>query len=121
LPKPQLTPAPQRHDGLPDAPDIDEDVDISQAAPPAASSRTAFGGGGPDVAVPPAPPMRRTAQSRPVFRNPDGLTPPAPIGSSYAPARPASQRAPATLRPDGVYVPEGDPGDWDVTSSIRHR
>jgi hypothetical protein len=58
-PAPEFVPAPAAPDGLPPAPDIDEPLDIAHVSPlgPAAGSSgvSAGPGGGPDVALPPAP------------------------------------------------------------------
>ena len=105
VPHPVTTPEP-RHDGLPDAPDIDEDIDVSQAGPPAVSLHPGPGPG-PTMAVPPAPVYAGLAAPR------------APVVRAYSPMPPEPVRG--SLREDGAFVPEGTPGDWDVTSSIAHR
>ena len=113
-PGPQLTPAPQQRDGLPDAPDIetDEDLDVAQIRAPTPGRALALGA--PDGGVPLSPiPRQPTARAF----NPSGLAPPASIG----PARnlpSGAPRAPATIDANGVFTPEGDPQDWDATSSI---
>jgi hypothetical protein len=109
LPKPQLLPAPPARDGLPDAPDIDDDIDVSQA-----------GGGGSrayanrlDVASPP-PAVTSYPQTRAASVRPSGLMPPAPIGAPMAlgpVSRPVPAAAPGaprrgTIRDDGVYDPD---------------
>jgi hypothetical protein len=93
-PAPQQTAPAPRRDDLPDAPDLEEDVDMAQA-PARASSTYAM-----HASVPP------------------GL-PPEPISRPAGLAR--TPRLPARIREDGAYVPEGDPSDWDQTSSIHKR
>jgi len=118
-PGPQLTPAP-RLDNLPDPPDIetDEDLEIAQAPTQPGRRNTALAFGSLNGATPPAPaPVSRApVQSARAF-NPYGLTPPAPVGAP----RDLQRRPPATMTADGAFVPEGDPEEWDVTSSIRRR
>jgi hypothetical protein len=98
-PAPQMTSPPQPTDGLPEAPAIDEDSDMAQAhaTPPALALHA--GPGSPVASLPPA--------YKP-------LTP--QRSSAYAP----EPRAPArgSMGDDGVFVPEGKPEEWDITSSI---
>lgn len=122
--KPLLRPLPaptSPPDGLPDAPDIDEDVDTAQSKvlrEDALALREAGSQQRPSQAdtlqVGPGP--------APVARIPDAyfnaaLKPPAPIPSA---TRPAAARSYA---PDSApaAAPEGSPQDWDLTSSIRQR
>ena len=99
VPQPQFAPAPgPRLDTLPDPPVIEEDQEIALA---------------PRSARPPGGPMPPAAvyAARPLQSAPR---------TAYAPARPAP--AVAALRADGVIeVPEGTPGAWDVTSSVKPR
>ena len=107
LPSPQLLPAPQRRDGLPDAPDIDDDLDVAQAGGANLPSRTAMTL---DTALPPAP-MTRSASLAP-----PGLLPPMPL-----PPAPMPQPRPITrgyLRADGVFVPDNAS---DATATLRPR
>jgi hypothetical protein len=95
-------------DGLPDPPDIEDDVDVAQARGPrgdATASRE------PDVQAGPGP--------GPVARIPDAyfnaaLTPPAAIPAARPPV--ARAYAPAAAPP-----PEGTPADWDRTSTVSRR
>ncbi|MBV8911930.1 MAG: hypothetical protein JOZ05_02685, partial [Acetobacteraceae bacterium] len=42
--------------------------------------------------------------------------------SAYAPPLPRARPVRASaMGSDGVFVPEGSPGDWDITSKIRTR
>jgi hypothetical protein len=84
-PVPQLTaPPPEPHrDGLPDAPDIDDDIDIAQAGAPNTVLALHPGVSAPLASVPPA----------------------------YAPSR-------ERLQPPNSIPREGNPRDWDATSSI---
>ena len=92
----QTTPAPRRDD-LPDAPDIEEETDMARA--PARGSTSYAMTPSVPAGLPPEPVARPTGR----------------VGS-----RPVAA-APARIRSDGAFVPEGEPSDWDVTSSIRKR
>ncbi len=116
-PSPQLVPAPGPRDALPDAPDIEEDMDVSSRSVP----RSTTVAGGLDVAAPPLPPRSTYRQA---------FVAAAPPAAIAAPPRPAARvGAPMQLNPhgsahidaDGVFVPEGDPANWDSTSSIPKR
>jgi hypothetical protein len=98
-PTPQLNgmPAAAPRDTLPDPPNIDDDMDISQAEP--AIGLHPGPGPGPVASVP--------AQSY--------ATAPS-SARAYSPMPP--QPTHGTLRDDGAFVPEGNPRDWDATSSI---
>ena len=129
LPKPQLLRAPGPSDGLPDAPDIDDDIDVAQAGQTAAARTTyasaldlaappAYQGNRPaaPIAAAPLAPMSgysSVPQSYPQAR-PQGMTPPAPVGAPMA-LMPNAPRPPAvsgtsprrgTIRDDGVYDPD---------------
>lgn len=95
LPSQQTSPAPR--DGFPEAPAIEEDLDIAQAGHPLPQQALNLHGGpeAPDASLPPAPVAR-----------PAGM-------QAYSPV---PQRG--SLRDDGAFVPEGNPKDWDLTSSI---
>jgi hypothetical protein len=122
-PVPQTTrPAPRRDD-LPDAPDIDEDIDMAQARP-AASAMYAMRSG-PSAAVPQQQRqlqafnadeisnlIARSSQPLDLHHTASAYAPPLP------PARPVRAGA---MGSDGIFVPEGSPGDWDITSKIRTR
>jgi len=114
LPSPQLLPAPQRRDDLPDAPDIDDDIDVAQAGAPNLPSRTAMTL---DTALPPIPMTRPQApMTRSASLAPPGLLPPLPL-----PSAPMPQPRPITrgyLRADGVFVPDNAP---DATATLRPR
>jgi len=113
-PAPQSTIPPQTpRDGLPDAPEIEDETDMAQgrgAAPPAMAlhggsggSMSAGPGPGPVAALPPA-------YSAMPSRLPNRSLEPQP------------QRTPSrgSMREDGAFVPEGRPEEWDITSSIPH-
>jgi hypothetical protein len=117
LPAPQLLPAPQRRDNLPDAPDIDDEIDVAQAGGAGLPSRTAMRL---ETALPPAPisrgvapPVRSAAlapaplMSAPLMSAPLMPTslPPAPI--PLPPPRPA-------MRADGLFA-------LDSTATLRPR
>ena len=86
-----VAPAPRRDD-LPDAPEVEEEMDIAQAKTLPGDNSYAMHSG-PSMALPPAP----IAVNRSL-----ALAPPIP-------------RPPATIRDDGAF----DPGDDDTTSSTR--
>lgn len=115
LPKPQLLPAPGPRDGLPDAPDIDEDLDVSRNGG-APASQHMMANGGLDLAAPAPVASYRANSAAPA---PAGITPPAPIGRTAgmplalvppAPAPvtgiPAHGARRGTLRPDGAFDPD---------------
>jgi hypothetical protein len=127
-PAPQMTEPPSRKDNLPDAPDIDDDLDIAQAGVPNVGAYAVHSG--PDLALaastiqaaaparhndppPPAPP-RRTAVTGPAS-GPLALH--APAGLETPPPSPARGR----MREDGVFVPEGQPADFDLPTSRFQR
>ena len=114
LPSPQLLPAPQRRDGLPDAPDIDDDLDVAQAGGANLPSRTAMTL---DTALPPAPMTRPLPPlTRSAALLPPALLPPLPLPSApLPPQRPITR---GYLRADGVFVPDGAP---DATAALRPR
>ncbi len=119
-PNPAPQTAPQRRDDLPNPPDIetDEDLEVAQARQPAHGGQpprsNALALGALDAGAPPAsyaePYARSAARSN--------LTPSAGIGAPRNLALPGSAHPTASMRPDGVFVPAGDPADWDTTSSI---
>ncbi|MGO9431804.1 extensin-like domain-containing protein [Rhodoblastus sp.] len=125
-PAPQMTEPPSLKEGphkdnLPEAPEIDDDLDIAQVGAPRGASAYAMHSG-PDLALaaatiaaadtsrrvspngPPAPP-RRSAQTGPM-----ALHAPAAAETPSPPARGA-------MREDGVFVPEGAPTDFDLPTS----
>ena len=130
-PAPQLLPAPgPRQDDLPDPPMIDEDIDIARA--PGASPVLAMQRAAPTLAAPPPygsalplpssqPPFAQQAQRLAPMSPPQTLRVPPPLALAPVAAPPARAKRPATLRSDGVFVPEGDTADFDVTSSIRKK
>lgn len=111
-PAPQNQPEPPKLDNLPDPPMIEEELDVARADAPA--PRTVYARGpqpAPSFAVPP--------DALALHRGP---VPPSPIPLAAA-ARPSPRLAApvqaGAIRPDGAFVPEGDPGDWDITSLIE--
>jgi hypothetical protein len=122
-PVPKTTiPAPRRDD-LPDAPDIDEDIDMASARP--ASSAMYAMHRSPSGAV---PQQERQLQafnsdeiSKLIARSGTPLDLQHPTASAYAPRPPPRPIRAGAMGADGVFVPEGGPGDWDITSKIRTR
>jgi hypothetical protein len=100
-PKPDRAPLPTRKDGLPDPPELEEELDVARGP----------GGGSLALGAPPAP-LARLA-----------LTRPSPVRPSQTLARtpaPAPLRAPAgTLREDGAFEPDEEASDALSTSSLR--
>jgi hypothetical protein len=102
---PSTTPEPPR-DGLPNPPEIDEEVDIAQAGRPPGDTLASHLGPGP------APPARI----------PDAYFAAAarvPSARAYAPVPPEPVHG--SLRDYGAFVPEGQPSDWDLTPSSPGR
>jgi hypothetical protein len=122
-PAPKTTiPAPRRDD-LPDAPDIDDDIDMAQARPSSSSMYAMHSA--PSAAV---PQQQRQLQafnsdeiSKLIARSSAPLDLQHPTASAYAPRPPPRPVRAGAMGADGVFVPEGAPGDWDVTSKIRSR
>jgi Extensin-like protein C-terminus len=102
-----LSPTPQPpRDGLPNPPEIDEEVDIAQAGHPPGDTLALHVGPG---RAPPA-------------RIPDAYFAAAarvPSVNAYAPVPPEPIRG--SLREDGAFVPEGPPSDWDLAPSTAGR
>jgi hypothetical protein len=96
VPSPQFLPPPQRRDNLPDAPDIEEELDVAQSM-----GRGALAMHGLDASVPAAPmPMGRVPMSTrrlSAIAPPTNLRPPMALGQNRA-----------TIRDDGVYDPGED-------------
>jgi hypothetical protein len=105
-PRPQQTPLPQGpRDGLPDAPEIEDEIDIARANSKVERPSLARAGPGPaPIASLPAP--LATPVPRPRSFNSYAPIPPAPIGV-------ANLRSP---RPG-----EGRPSDWDLPSPDPRR
>jgi len=98
-PAPQTTIPEPPHDGLPDAPGIDDETDMAQGhAPAPALALHAGPGPGPMANLPPA----YTSPNRSRY-------------GAYPSAQPPAR---GSLRDDGAFVPEGRPEEWDITSSI---
>jgi hypothetical protein len=123
-PVPQTTAPAPRRDDLPDAPDIDEDIDMAQALPPSTGMYAMHNG--PAGRVPQQPLQLQAFNadeiSKLLARSGRPVDLQHPTASAYAPPRAlaAPVRAGA-MGSDSVFVPEGSPADWDVTSKIRTR
>ncbi len=122
-PGPQLTPAPQQRDNLPDPPDIetDEELEIAQAQPRDAVPNRALAMRSLDAGLPPPAPVSRAPVQASRAFNPTGIAPPAPLGAPRSLGVPAAPRPPASMDANGMFVPEGNPEDWDATSSIARK
>ena len=148
-PAPQMTEPPSlkegpRRDALPDAPDIDDDLDIAQVGTPSEGHAYAMHSG-PDLALAAAtiaqaapaqaraapknqanqadPPYRAAASEPPAPpRRPSasGMNVTGPLALHAPPdTRMASPSPPRreTMREDGSFVPEGRPADFDLPTS----
>jgi hypothetical protein len=106
-PAPRQTEPPSRKDNLPDAPDIEDDLDIAHGGPPPTQNSYATRPG-PSLAAPAAPAV--------VARG-------APPARAAAPTELHASRSPSggTMNQDGVLVPEGDPADLDLPTSRAGR
>lgn len=140
-PVPQNQLAPPRLDDLPDPPMIEEELDVAQASPrtpqlgvppmmvathrtdvpraPAALALVARPGG-PQLDLPPLPPsFQRPGVPRPAV--PLAIASrPAAAPLSLQPRQPTQPKA-GSMGDDGVFVPEGNPDEWDITSVIEGR
>ena len=99
-PVPQNQPAAPKLDNLPDPPMIEEELDVAQAGPaPARVAAVTARPQGPSFAAPPEALALHRA--------------PAPMPLAAKPERGGAIRA------DGVFVPEGNPEDWDISALIE--
>jgi len=140
-PAPQMTEPPSikdgpRRDALPDAPDIDDDLDIAQAGAPREGHAYAMHSG-PDLALAattiaqadpkrtPDPAVRAAAIEPPPLppRRPNAPGP--TISGPMALHAPSDERTSLprreTMREDGSFVPEGRPSDFDLPTSRSSR
>ena len=106
-PLPQNQPAPPKLDELPDPPMLEEELDVATAprAPQFGVPATAIASHRVPDLRPPAPLAVATRSSAPL---------------ALLPGRPALPKA-GSMAEDGVFVPEGSPEDWDVTSVVRKK
>ncbi len=103
-------------DGLPDAPDIEEDVDTAENQVLKNDALALQQAGMLEPGLGPGPTARIpnsyfTAALKPPASIP--ATRPAPLAGYPSP--------PQRARPSASFVPEGNPADWDLTSSIAQR
>ncbi len=117
----QQTEPPSRKDNLPEAPEIDDDLDIAQAGPPRGAASYAMHTA-PDLSlaaatIAAADPARRpgapTSPGRPMGAGPAALHAPAAPEAFVAQSPPRR----GTMRDDGVFEPEGAPADFDLPTS----
>lgn len=114
--KPMLRPNPTPdlpRDGLPDAPDIEDDIDTAQAKVLRDDALALHAGPGPG-------PMASIPDK---YFN-DAMRPPASIPTTRSASVGAYPQMPPAARPTpppSAYAPEGTPSDWDLTSSIPQR
>ncbi|GAC1335889.1 MAG: hypothetical protein NVSMB26_21410 [Beijerinckiaceae bacterium] len=127
-PVPKTTAPAPRRDDLPDAPEIDDDIDMAQGGRPAAASSTYAMHSAPSAAVPrqersfEGRTFDSQAISKLIARSDAPLDLRNSNASAYAPPRPPARPVRAgAMGADGVFVPEGTAEDWDITSSLRPR
>jgi hypothetical protein len=121
-PVPQTTrPAPRRDD-LPDAPDIDEDIEMAQARPAASGMYAMHNAPGASV------PRQERLQafnadeiSKLIARTNQPLDLQHSTATAYAPPAAARPVRAGAMGSDGVFVPEGSSQEWDITSKIPRR
>ncbi len=112
VPQPGLLQAPLApKDNLPDPPMLEDDLDIAQPGPAS----------GPSMMVM-HPVIDTSAQQIPLaysvpVKRPSGYIKPAPHVTAGM-MRPMPPKG--YFRDDGVFVPEGKPSEWDITSGIPH-
>ena len=119
-PSPQLLPAPERRDDLPDPPMIEEELDVAQIGP--GVQQGGMSRGRIDLALPPAVAQAQPAPARTRIVRAQNL-PPSPLsGELYLapPTRLAPMRPLGDLRGEEVFLPPGTI-DHLPTSSIRRR
>lgn len=116
---------PETHppDGLPNAPPLDEEMDVSQAGSGDMQALALHAGpDAPDAALPPPPDAYspRPQSNYGYDASPPIAAPTRPaLAESGEPQDPQANPATATsqggtIRSDGAFVPEGKPGDWDL-------
>ena len=125
-PVPQTTAPAPRRDDLPDAPDIEDDIDMAQARP--ASSGMYAMHNAPTAAVPQQRQQPEQLQafnadeiSKLLARSSAPIDLRHPTASAYAAPLPPRAVRSGAMGADGVFVPEGSPQDWDITSKIPRR
>jgi len=104
-PAPQKTEPPSRKDNLPDAPEIEDDLDIAQGPPSRANT----------YAVRPGPDLSAAAAVIARAPSPPGRPGAGPTELHAAATAPAR----GSMNADGVFVPEGDPADFDLPRARR--
>ena len=109
-PVPEASRPGPRQDDLPEAPQIEEEQDV-------ASARVPSGGRSERGLVASAPPAMDS--EAPVDTGRPGWRYQGPRQAAAYAAAPEPARG--SYRDDGAYEPEGNPHDWDVTSSIKPR
>jgi hypothetical protein len=110
-------------DGLPNAPPLDEDLDVSQAGSGDMQALALHTGPDtPDAAVPPpieAPHPDQGYEPLPPQAVPAQADSGQPLDLQANPTQaapePQSAAQGGTIRADGAFVPEGKPGDWDLS------
>jgi len=113
-PVPQRTEPPSRKDSLPEAPDVEDELDVAQNAPPRGVNTYAIHSG-PDL----------SAAAATIARAPDGEPPLPPRRPGAGPmalhAPPARPPAPGPMREDGSIAPSPDSDDFDPPPTRARR
>jgi hypothetical protein len=117
-PIPQLTAPPTRKDDLPDAPEIDDDIDIAKAAPPADSGTYAMHRG-PDLAAAPAPILARPAANPAFAGNPAVAGKPAFVADRTMQGRAIPAPAPRPIDGRAIDTRPLDPRPLDPRPLAR--
>lgn len=102
---PSMTPQPP-HDGLPNAPEIDDDIDTADARVRDGGALALHAGPG-SAPIASIPPEYFIAAMK------------TPAARAYAPVPREPMRG--SLRDDGAFVPEGNPSDWDLPPPAARR
>jgi hypothetical protein len=105
-PLPQFAPPMPPRDGLPNAPDIDDDIDVAQAGHGNGSSRSVMAMGSLDAGLPPVP-MNQSARPAPGAGAPMPLASGRAAGASYAGQNSAQPLPPPRPGP----LPSPGPGE----------
>ena len=112
-PAPQNQAAAPKLDDLPDPPEVEEEMEVAHAGPRA-----------PSLGVPPMAAAARRLPAAPLLpplavaaRRPLAPLPP-PMPLALVARQPELPKA-GSMGEDGVFVPEGNPEEWDITSLIE--
>lgn len=115
-PVPQRTEPPSRKDSLPDAPDVEDELDIAQSGPPRGVNTYAIHSG-PDLSAAAA-----TIDRAPRAAEGDPPSPPRrPAAGPMALHAPTRSPAPGAMREDGSFAPPSESDDFDAQTPRARR